>query len=89
MRVKFSQRHDIPGCINHQELQVNFTKDHFHLSCFCDEGDLRIKYVLDFDTWGTIKPKKSFWKEESVGGILVTMVKNPSPARWQTLTLDH
>lgn len=77
LRIKFTQRHDIPGCINHKDLQVDIQKDRFYLEAFCGDKEMKIKYQLNFTLWGTIKPKKSNWIEESVGGILVTLIKNP------------
>ena len=78
IRVKFAQRHDIPGCINYEDLDIKFGKDRFTLSAFCSDGDLRINYVLDFQTWDTISVKKSSWEKDSVGGLLINLKKNPS-----------
>lgn len=89
LHIQFAQRHDIPGCINHQNLNITYKKDRFLLDAFCNEGDLKIKYILDIPLWGTIRPSKSFMTEESVGGILITLVKNPAPMRWQTLSIEE
>lgn len=89
MEVKFSLRHGVPGCINIFDLNITFTRETLNLTAFCFEGDIKMKYVLNIHLWGTIDPEESEWEELSVGGILITLVKDPKPARWMTLCFDE
>jgi hypothetical protein len=89
MEIKFSLRHGVPGCINIFDLNVTITRDTFNLTGFCYEGDIKMKYVLNLHLWGSIDPEESDWEMLSVGEISVTLVKDPKPGRWMTLTFDE
>ena len=48
-----------------------------------------MKYVLNLHFWGTIDPEESDYEHLSTGGLSITLVKDPKPARWMTLCFDE
>jgi len=87
--IRFALRHGVPGCIQVFDLNITFSKETMNLTAFCFEGDIKMKYVLNLHLWGTIDPEESDYETLSTGGLSVTMVKSPKPARWMTLCFDE
>ena len=78
LRIKFSLRHGVPGCVETFDQNITFGRDSFDLTSYCIEGGIKMKYVLSLQLWGTINVEESYYEQQSVGGLIVYMDKDVS-----------
>ena len=60
--IKFSHRHDSPGCIEIKNINVTITNNTVNFIGYCILGDISIKIDFHIETWQDISPRHKPWE---------------------------
>ena len=88
LEVKFSHRHDSPGCLEVNDLNINITNNSLLLNAECILGDIPIKFELDFNCLNEFDKNMSQYKPGSVGRYQL-FVKKKENKYWERLLLNE
>ena len=75
LEIKFSHRHDSPGCLEVKNLNINIFKDTISLNAECILGDIPIRFVLNFKCLYEFNDNQSNANSGSVGRFQLTLKK--------------
>mmetsp|Transcript_18137 Transcript_18137/g.30988 ORF Transcript_18137/g.30988 Transcript_18137/m.30988 type:complete len:129 (+) Transcript_18137:431-817(+) len=82
LEIKYSYRHDVPGCADLFNETVKITKDIFYVGASC-ECESNIYFELKFKFWDEVDVDTVKVKKIPVGKQLITVQKLTKPARWR------
>lgn len=93
LEIKYSHRHDSPGCLELEDLRVDISYDKIlEFSGYCTLGDVPIKFELSLKLFGEINRLQSSWHASSVGKFLINLKKKPlgnsNNNNWPSLLRD-
>ena len=88
LEVKFSHRHDSPGCLEVNDLNINITNNSLLLNAECILGDIPIKFELDFNCLNEFDKNMSQYKPGSVGRHQL-FIKKKENKYWERLLLNE
>ena len=88
LEVKFSHRHDSPGCLEVNNLNINITNNSLLLNAECVLGDIPIKFELDFKCLYDFDHNMSSYKPGSVGRYQL-FIKKKENKYWDRLLLNE
>jgi len=88
LEVKFSHRHDSPGCLEVNDLNINITNNSLLLNAECILGDIPIKFELDFNCLNEFDKNMSQYKPGSVGRYQL-FIKKKENKYWERLLLNE
>ena len=88
LEVKFSHRHDSPGCLEVNDLNINITNNSLLLNAECILGDIPIKFELDFNCLNEFDKNMSQYKLGSVGRYQL-FIKKKENKYWERLLLNE
>ena len=88
LEVKFSHRHDSPGCLEVNNLSINITNNSLLLNAECILGDIPIKFELDFLCLNEFDSNMSQYKPGSVGRYQL-FIKKKVNKYWERLLLNE
>ena len=88
LEVKFSHRHDSPGCLEVNNLNINITNNSLLLNAECILGDIPIKFELDFNCLNEFDKNMSQYKPGSVGRYQL-FIKKKENKYWERLLLNE
>lgn len=86
INVKFSHRHDTPGCQEVKNLNVDILQDRLFLQCFCIQSEIPIKFQLNLPYFVDVAPEESSHKHESNGRYHFKLGKSQTGMYWDRLT---
>ena len=84
LEVKFSHRHDSPGCLEVNNLNINISNNSLLLNAECVLGDIPIKFELDFNCLYDFEKNMSTYKPGSVGRYQL-FIKKKENKYWDRL----
>lgn len=85
MRVKFATRFDSPACLDISELEHHFEEQRVKVSALCRNDKKLLRYVFELHLDKKIDIEKSTVEVESVGRILLKLLK-AEEEYWTKLT---
>ena len=88
LEVKFSHRHDSPGCLEVNDLNINITNNSLLLNAECILGDIPIKFELDCNCLNEFDKNMSQYKPGSVGRYQL-FIKKKENKYWERLLLNE
>ncbi len=88
LEVKFSHRHDSPGCLEVNDLNINITNNSLLLNAECILGEIPIKFELDFNCLNEFDKNMSQYKPGSVGRYQL-FIKKKENKYWERLLLNE
>ena len=88
LEIKFSHRHDSPGCLEVNNLNINISNNSLLLNAECILGDIPIKFELDFDCLYEFDQNMSTYKPGSVGRYQL-FIKKKENKYWDRLLLNE
>ena len=88
LEVKFSHRHDSPGCLEVNNLSINITNNSLLLNAECILGDIPIKFELDFLCLNEFDSNMSQYRPSSVGRYQL-FIKKKVNKYWERLLLNE
>ena len=88
LEVKFSHRHDSPGCLEVNNLSINITNNSLILNAECILGDIPIKFELDFLCLNEFDSNMSQYRPGSVGRYQL-FIKKKVNKYWERLLLNE
>lgn len=89
LHVKFSHRHDSPGCPEVQNLQVDLTPSKLYLTAYCIQTDIPIKFELILPFYVDVNVEESKHNHTSNGRYIFTMPKAKQGMFWDRLVLKN
>lgn len=87
IEVKFAHRHDSPGCLELDDLDVFIREKSVTLLGYCVLGDIPIKIDFSINTWGKLNYTESTHGKGSVGRYQFTLKKRKT-SFWEKLLAD-
>ena len=84
LEVKFSHRHDSPGCLEVNNLNINISNNSLLLNAECVLGDIPIQFELDFNCLYDFEKNMSTYKPGSVGRYQL-FIKKKENKYWDRL----
>ena len=84
LEVKFSHRHDSPGCLEVNNLNINISNNSLLLNAECVLGDIPIKFELDFNCLYDFEKNMSTYSPGSVGRYQL-FIKKKENKYWERL----
>ena len=88
LEVKFSHRHDSPGCLEVNNLNINITNNTLLLNAECVLGDIPIKFELDFKCLYDFDQNMTSHKPGSVGRYQL-FIKKKESKYWDRLLFNE
>ena len=88
LEIKFSHRHDSPGCLEVNNLYINITNNSLLLNAECILGDIPIKFDLDFECLHEFDQNMSTYKPGSVGRYQL-FIKKKENKYWDRLLFNE
>ena len=88
LEIKFSHRHDSPGCLEVNDLYINISNNSLLLNAECILGDIPIKFELDFECLYEFDQNMSTYKPGSVGRYQL-FIKKKENKYWDRLLLNE
>ena len=93
LETKYSTRFDSPACLDifDQEFKILGEGTRLYHSAMCRNDKKLLKYELNLDLYNMVLPEtdgESFYEDQSVGRILITLAKFEQPSRWRRLLAD-
>jgi len=73
--VKYAHRFDSPGCLDVWGRNLTLNKSHLNFRALGIQTDSPLEFVLDFPLFKNIISKKSYYKSESVGTMVIHLKK--------------
>ena len=91
LETKYSTRFDSPACLDifDQEFRIEGEGTRLYHSAMCRNDKKLLKYELNLDLYNMVLPEPdSYFEDQSVGRILITLAKFEQPSRWRRLLAD-
>mmetsp|Transcript_28140 Transcript_28140/g.29333 ORF Transcript_28140/g.29333 Transcript_28140/m.29333 type:complete len:278 (+) Transcript_28140:1-834(+) len=88
IHLKFSHRHDSPGCPEVKNLNVDLVPHQLYLTAYCIQADIPIKFELNLPFFVEIAPEDSKHNQESNGRYIFSMAKSQTGMFWDRLVRD-
>ena len=88
LEIKFSHRHDSPGCLEVKNFNFNITNDTLKLNAECVLGDIPIEFALDFKCLHDFDPKMTSHQSGSVGRYQLFLKKKENNY-WERLLFNE
>jgi len=88
LEVKFSHRHDSPGCLEVDNLNINIKKNKLYLSAECVLGEIPIIFEINFTCLYELDESASSHKPGSVGRHQLRIRKKKN-RYWERLLLNE
>lgn len=85
IQLKFSHRHDSPGCPEVKNLQVDLEPRTLYLSAYCIQGDIPIKFELKLPFFVEVSVEDSKHSEDSNGRYVFNLPKAKGGMYWDRL----
>lgn len=85
IQVKFSHRHDSPGCPEVKDLRIDLSKNSLFLSSYCIQADIPIKFELNLPFFVDIAPEESKHFHDSNGKYVFNLIKAQPGMYWDRL----
>jgi len=89
VQIKFSHRHDAPGCPEVKNLQVDLNPKELYLSAYCIQTDIPIKFEIRLPFYGEISPEESKHDHTANGRYIFTITKSQSGTYWERLVKEN
>ena len=87
IEVKFAHRHDSPGCIEINNLNIEINGNNVRLIAYCISTDIPIKFDLNLNCLYDFDKEKSSFSSGSVGRYQMTL-KKKDVKYWERLLFD-
>ena len=87
IEVKFAHRHDSPGCIEINNLNIDINSNNIRLIAYCISTDIPIKFDLNLNCLFDFDKEKSSFSSGSVGRYQLTL-KKKEVKYWERLLFD-
>ena len=91
LETKYSTRFDSPACldISEQVLKIQNEGTRLYHSAMCRNDKKMLKYELKLDLFNMVLDlPDSYFEDQSVGRILISLAKFEQPSRWRRLLAD-
>ena len=88
LEIKFSHRHDSPGCLEVNNLNINIFNNTLQFNAECILGDIPIRFELDFKCLHEFNDNMTTHKQGSVGRYQL-FVKKKENKYWDRLLLNE
>jgi hypothetical protein len=88
LHIKFSHRHDSPGCQEVRNLKVNLQASILDLSAYCIQADIPIKFELKMPFFVDVNPVESNHSEQSNGRYTFSLLKGQTGMYWDRLVKE-
>ena len=88
LQIKYSHRHDSPGCPEVKNLNIDITKQLFVFTAYCIQADIPIKFELKLEPFAGFNPEQSKHNPGSMGRYHVTLGKIETGMYWDRLLKD-
>lgn len=85
LEIKFSHRHDTPGCLEMKEMNVDIKNNTVSFVGYCVLGDVPIKIDFFIKTWQKINIERSSHRFGSAGRYQINLKKNETGMYWDKL----
>ena len=86
LHIKFSHRHDAPGCPEVKNLNIDILPNELYLTAYCIQADIPIKFELRLPFYVEVAPEESKHNHESNGRYVFTLGKKQTGMYWDRLT---
>ena len=87
IEVKFAHRHDSPGCLEINNLNIEINGNNIRLIAYCISTDIPIKFDLNLNCLFDFDKEKSSFSSGSVGRYQLTL-KKKEVKYWERLLFD-
>ena len=87
IEVKFAHRHDSPGCVEVEPLNIEINSNNVRLIGYCISTDIPIKFDLNLNCLFDFDKEKSIFSSGSVGRYQLTLKKKESKY-WERLLFN-
>ena len=87
IEVKFAHRHDSPGCLEINNLNIDINGNNIRLIAYCISTDIPIKFDLNLNCLFDFDKEKSSFSSGSVGRYQLTL-KKKEVKYWERLLFD-
>ena len=87
IEVKFAHRHDSPGCIEINNLNIDINSNNIRLIAYCISTDIPIKFDLNLNCLFDFDKEKSSFSSGSVGRYQLNL-KKKEVKYWERLLFD-
>ena len=87
IEVKFAHRHDSPGCIEINNLNIDINSNNIRLIAYCISTDIPIKFDLNLNCLFDFDKEKSSFSSGSVGSYQLNL-KKKEVKYWERLLFD-
>ena len=84
IKIKFSHRHDAPGCIELTNEKLNMTHNYLSFDATCKQIDFPMKFNLELNFFDEVD-EKAFTSEKSSVGRLIFTIKKKEKKYWKSL----
>ena len=85
LQLKFSHRHDSPGCPEVKDLKIDITSKMLYVSSYCIQTDIPIKFELNLPFFVDINADESKHEEDSNGRYFFSFPKAKEGMYWDRL----
>lgn len=85
LEIKFSHRHDSPGCPEVKNLQVDLSPNSLYLTSYCIQADIPIKFELTLPFFVPINSEESKHDHASNGRYIFNILKGKTGMYWDRL----
>lgn len=88
LEIKFSHRHDSPGCPEVKNLNIDLTSKELYLTSYCIQADVPIKFELKLPFFVEINREESKHDHASNGRYIFNMPKSKGGMFWDRLVRE-
>lgn len=85
IQLKFSHRHDSPGCPEVENLQIDLTPKVLYLTSYCIQADVPIKFELKLPFFVEVNVEETKHTHDSNGRYVFTLPKAKGGMYWDRL----
>lgn len=86
--LKFSHRHDAPGCPEVKNLNIDLLPHELYLTAYCIQADIPIKFELKLPFFVNITAEESTHSAQSNGRYIFTLMKGQTGMYWDRLVKE-
>lgn len=85
IKIKFSNKLDVPGALEINRLDFNITMPEFYLSAYTFRSKPPTRYMLRIKTYKFMNPNFYKVQEVELGQVVFEILKSPSPYFWKNI----
>lgn len=85
LHLKFSHRHDAPGCPEVKNLNIDILPNQLYLTSYCVQAEIPIKFELKLPFFVDVSPEESKHNHESNGRYIFNLSKAQKGMYWDRL----